>query len=90
MGSASIIRDAAFVSRLPGPTAAPGAWLTLPVPLLDDCLLGQVGVTADHPGESGRGSATPRIWQTPKGRQRSWVHVGVKRWPQVGAGEAGA
>lgn len=67
-----------------------GRVLTLPVPLLDDCLLGQVGVTADHPGESGRGSATPRIWQTPKGRQRSWVHVGVKRWPQVGAGEAGA
>lgn len=67
-----------------------GHMLTLPVPLLDDCLLGRVGVTADHPGESGRDSATPRIWQTPKGRRRSWVHVGVTRWPQVGPGEAGA
>ena len=67
-----------------------GRMLTLSAPLLDDRLLARVGATADHPGESGRGSATPRIWQTPKGRRRSWVHVGVRRWPQVGPGEAGA
>lgn len=89
MGSASVVRDADFVSSLQDLQQCRGT-LALPVPSLDDCLLGRVGVTADHPGESGRGSATPRVWQTPKGRWRSWVHVRVKKGPQVGPGEARA
>lgn len=56
------------MSGLLVPTAALGEESALLAPSLDDCLLGKVGITADHPNENGRGCllrvAMVRGWAT--------------------------
>ena len=78
----SIVRNASFVSGLLVPTAALGEQSALPAPSLDDCLLGRVGVTADHPDENGRGCLL-RVAMA-----RGWgCHTVFGRHPKAGGGE---
>lgn len=90
VGSASVVRDADFVSSLPGPTAAPGRRSHFPCPRWTIAFWG--GWASPQTTQARAGGAQPPLafGRLPKAGQRSWAHVRLKRGPHVGPGKAGA